>query len=113
VRSKGERAHVVLLAREKEFTPVEAWLTRCVSDRANVTFSRLSWEAIYRALPADDRLSLLEALPGNEELLACGQRSNSDAPVPRSPSHGAARASSATSARTLTPSSSPRAAKRP
>ena len=50
VRTKGERAHVVLLAREKELVPVEDWLGRCLVSDVSVTFSRLSWEQIYRAL---------------------------------------------------------------
>lgn len=59
VAHEGERAHVVLLTREKESTPVEDWLGRCLSEDAEVTFSRLSWEAIYRALPDDPALSTL------------------------------------------------------
>ena len=54
VAREGERAHVVLLVREKELTPVEEWVLRCLSDQATTTFSRLSWEQIYRALPEAD-----------------------------------------------------------
>jgi hypothetical protein len=54
-----ERAHVVLLPREKELTPVEQWLSRCLSEEAQVTISRLSWEQIYRALPDDPALANL------------------------------------------------------
>jgi hypothetical protein len=51
----GERAHVVLLAREKELTPVEKWLRRCLAARPEAVFSRLSWETIYGALPAGEQ----------------------------------------------------------
>ena len=61
VASEGERAHVVLLAREQELTPVEQWLDRCLSDEAEVTFSRLSWEQIYRALPRVPALATLRS----------------------------------------------------
>jgi hypothetical protein len=53
------RAHDVLLAREKELTPVEWWLDRCLSKVAWVAFTQLSWERTYRAMPDEPSLSAL------------------------------------------------------
>jgi Restriction Endonuclease associating with ARP len=56
-----ERAHVVLLARRQEITPVEDWLADCLTDDARVTVSRLSWEEIYAALPPQSSLATLRS----------------------------------------------------
>jgi hypothetical protein len=55
----GEHAHVVLLARAKEETKVEDRVARCLTADADVTFSRLSWEQVYKALPSDPKLATL------------------------------------------------------
>jgi hypothetical protein len=60
-RRTGEEAHVVLLAREREMTPVEEWFDRCVAEDAGVTLSRLSWEEIYQALSDHEALGMLRA----------------------------------------------------
>ena len=54
IADEGERAHVVLLGRDKERSPVEEWVGRCLAEDVEVTFSRLSWEQIYGALPTRD-----------------------------------------------------------
>lgn len=59
IAAEGERAHVVLLAREKELTSVDRWLRRCLAADGRVSFSRLSWEQLYRALPVERALAPL------------------------------------------------------
>jgi hypothetical protein len=53
IRAKGELAHVVALGRAKDKTPIEEWVAACLASDCPVTTSRMSWEQIYRALPAD------------------------------------------------------------
>lgn len=59
IAEPGERAHVVLLTREKDVTPVDTWIRNCLSDACETTFSRLTWEAVYQSLPDDPALGLL------------------------------------------------------
>jgi hypothetical protein len=46
-----EKAHVVALGREKDKTPIAAWVSACLADGCPVSTSVMSWEQIYRALP--------------------------------------------------------------
>jgi hypothetical protein len=46
----GENAHVVALGRERDRTPIAAWVAACLADGCAVSTSVVSWEQVYRAL---------------------------------------------------------------
>jgi hypothetical protein len=61
VRGPGERAHVVALVRQLDSTPIVDWIGRCLTSDCEATYSRATWEEIYRALPPDPALRLLRS----------------------------------------------------
>jgi hypothetical protein len=55
LKSAGEHAFVVSLARENDPITIEKWVARCLAATIDVGFRRATWEALYRALDPDDR----------------------------------------------------------
>ena len=60
LRAEGEKAVVVALVRESDPADVERSVGRCLAETADVSFRRVTWESLYRALdPAEPKLEPL------------------------------------------------------
>ena len=68
LRAEGEQAVVVALVRESDPAAVERTVGRCLAETADVGFRRVTWEALYRALPGRAGARAVAALPGEQEL---------------------------------------------
>ncbi len=53
IRADDELAHVVALGRGGDPTPINDWVSACLSFDCSVSISHLTWEEIYKALPSE------------------------------------------------------------
>ncbi len=59
LKGPGEQAVVVALVRETDPAAVEQSVGRCLAETADVSFRRVTWETLYRALPDEPELEAL------------------------------------------------------
>ena len=59
LKGPGEQAVVVALVRESDPAAVERTVGRCLAETADVSFRRVTWETLYRALPDEPKLEAL------------------------------------------------------
>ena len=67
LKAEAEQAVVVALVRASESADLERRVSRCLADRADVGFRRVTWESLCAALdPDDDVLAPLRAYLENK-----------------------------------------------